>query len=306
MIRFITARAARAVATLLVVVIVAFVLARMAGDPVLLMLPPEAPPDQVEATRASLGLDEPIVIQFFYFLGGAMTGDFGDSIRQGAPALDIVLERLPYTLELAIGSFLLGFGAAVAVAVWGELSPYPAVRNAMLWVATARQAIPPYLFGILMILVFSIWLGMLPAIGRTSYASYVLPIVTIATFEVALYLRLINGSFAKSRNEDYVRTALAKGASRTRVVLTHQLPNALVPLITVAGVNLGVLLGGLVVLETVFNWPGLGRLIVQGVEQRDYPVVQAGVLVIAIIFVVINFVVDMLYAVIDPRVRVTK
>ncbi len=157
-----------------------------------------------------------------------------------------------------------------------------------------------------MILVFSIWLGMLPAIGRTSYASYVLPIVTIATFEVALYLRLINGSFAKSRNEDYVRTALAKGASRTRVVLTHQLPNALVPLITVAGVNLGVLLGGLVVLETVFNWPGLGRLIVQGVEQRDYPVVQAGVLVIAIIFVVINFVVDMLYAVIDPRVRVTK
>ncbi|GMA30897.1 ABC transporter permease [Litorihabitans aurantiacus] len=128
----------------------------------------------------------------------------------------------------------------------------------------------------------------------------------MATFEVALYLRLINGSFARSRHEDYVRTALAKGVSRRRVVLAHQLPNALLPLVTVAGVNLGVLLGGLVVLETVFNWPGLGRLIVLGVEQRDYPVVQAGVAVIALMFVLVNFLVDMLYAVIDPRVRVAR
>ncbi|HEY0188325.1 MAG TPA: ABC transporter permease [Cellulomonas sp.] len=306
MTRYIASRAMRAVATLLAVLVAAFVLARLSGDPVRLMLPSEATDEQVEAARVSLGLDRPLLVQFLDFLGGVAVGDFGTSVRQGTSALLIVLERLPYTLELAFLSFGLGLLLAVALAVWGELSRSPAVRAAMLWVATARQAIPPYLFGVLMILVFAIWLGVLPSIGRTSWASYVLPVLTVATFEVALYLRLLNESFARSRHQDFVRTALAKGASHRRVVLAHQLPNALLPLITVAGVNLGVLLGGLAVLETVFNWPGLGRLIVDGVEQRDYPVVQAGVVVIAVMFVVINLVVDMLYAVIDPRVRIAR
>lgn len=306
MTRYIASRALRAAATLLTVLATAFVLARLSGDPVRLMLPPEATDDQVQAARASLGLDRPVLVQFLDFLGGAATGDFGTSVRQGTSALQIVLDRLPYTLELAFISFALGLLLAIALAVWGELSSSPAIRSTMLWIATARQAIPPYLFGILLILVFAVWLGILPAIGRASSASYVLPVVTVATFEVALYLRLINESFGRSRHEDFVRTALAKGASRRRVVLTHQLPNALLPLVTVAGVNLGVLLGGLVVLETVFNWPGLGRLIVLGVEQRDYPVVQAGVVVIALMFVAINLLVDMLYAVIDPRVRIAR
>ena len=304
--RFITSRIVRTVLTVFAVLTLAFVLARLAGDPVRLMLPQEATQADVDAMRATLGLDRPLWEQYATFLAAAARGDLGDSIRQGVPAVGLVIERLPATLELAVISFVIGLTLAIAIAVAGELSRSQRVRNAMLWIATTRQAIPPYLFGILMILVFSVWLGVLPAMGRTSYASYVLPIITIATFEVALYLRLLNQEFAQSREQDFVRTALAKGASRARVVIRHQLPNALLPLITVAGINLGVLVGGLVVLETVFNWPGLGRLIVQGVEQRDYPVVQAGVVVIAIVFVLINLIVDMLYAVLDPRVRIAR
>lgn len=306
MVRFITYRAVRTVLTVFVVLSLAFVLARLTGDPVRLMLPQEATQADVDAMRATLGLDRPLWEQYGAFLGNALRGDLGDSIRQGVSAVSLVLERLPATLELALASFAIGLAAAIVIAVLGELSPNNAVRSAMLWIATTRQAIPPYLFGILMILVFSVWLGVLPAIGRTSYASYVLPIATIASFEVALYLRMLNQAFAESREQDFIRTARAKGASHTRIVLRHQLPNALLPLVTVAGINLGVLVGGLVVIETVFNWPGLGRLIVQGVEQRDYPIVQAGVVVIAVVFVVINLIVDMLYATLDPRVRLAR
>jgi peptide/nickel transport system permease protein len=161
------------------------------------------------------------------------------------------------------------------------------------------------LFGVLLVLLLSVDLGLLPAIGRNSAASYVIPILTIASFEVALYLRLFNTFFDEMRSSDWVRTAIAKGISRRRLVLRHMVPNALLPVITVAGINLGVLVGGIVVLEIVFNWPGLGRLIVQGVTQRDYTVVQAGVIVLAVIFIAINFIVDLLYATFDPRVRLS-
>ncbi|TDL44011.1 ABC transporter permease [Microbacterium oleivorans] len=306
MARFILSRAVRTALTVFAVLSLAFVLARLTGDPVRLMLPQEATQADVDAMRATLGLDLPLWEQYLSFLAHAAQGDLGDSIRQGVSAVTLVLERLPATLELAFASFAIGLLLAVVIAVLGELSRNETVRATMLWIATTRQAIPPYLFGILLILVFSVWLGALPAIGRTSYASYILPIATIASFEVALYLRLLNQAFAESRHQDFVRTALAKGASRGRIVLRHQLPNALLPLVTVAGINLGVLVGGLVVIETVFNWPGLGRLIVQGVEQRDYPIVQAGVVIIAIVFVVINLIVDMLYAAMDPRVRLAR
>jgi len=305
MVRFIGWRAFRAVVTLLAVLTFAFVLARMTGDPVRLMLPDQATAEDVADVRRALGLDQPLLAQYAAFLGDVVHGDLGDSIRQGRPALALVLDRLPATLELAIASFVIGIVLATTLAVVAEVTGDRRLRAVMLWAATLRQAIPPYLFGILMILVFSVGLGLLPALGRTSYASYVIPVITIATFEVALYLRLFNASFDESRSLDFVRTARAKGVSRARIVMRHMLPNALLPIITVAGINLGVLVGGLVVLETVFNWPGLGRLIVQGVTQRDYPVVQAGVVVVALLFIVINLVVDLLYAVLDPRVRLS-
>jgi peptide/nickel transport system permease protein len=303
--RFVIGRVIRTVLTVLVVLTVAFVFARLAGDPVRLMLPQEATQADVEAMRTTLGLNEPLIVQYLTFLGQAVRGDFGDSIRQVTPALEVVMDRLPATLSLAIISFVIGFGLAIVLAVVGELTRNKAVRTAMLWAATVRQAIPPYLFGILLILVFSVQLAILPSLGNTSALSYILPVATVSTFEIALYLRLFNSSFAQSRNDDYVRTTIAKGTSRTRVVLAHMLPNALLPVITVAGINLGALIGSLVVIETVFTWPGLGTLIVQAVNNRDYPIVQAGVLVIAVVFVVINLLVDVLYAVVDPRVRLS-
>jgi peptide/nickel transport system permease protein len=280
-----------------------FFLARLTGDPVRLMLPDQATPAQVDLMRKSLGLDRPLLVQYRDFIVRAAQGDVGTSMRQRRPALDLVLERLPATLELAVPSFLIGFSIALALAIWGEVTGSARLREALLWLATFRQSIPPYLFGIVMVLILSVKLGLLPAMGRVNAASFVIPILTMSTFEIALYLRLLNAAFDETRRLDWVRTVRAKGVSSTRVVWRHILPNALLPLITVAGVNLGVLIGGTVVLEMVFNWPGLGRLIIQGVTQRDYPVVQAGVVVTGVVFILINFAVDLLYVALDPRVR---
>ena len=303
MLKLLLSKAIGAAATMLAVLTFVFLLVRLTGDPVRLLLPDQATQADVDAMRAALGLDRPLVIQFVDFLRAALSGDLGQSIRQGRPAVDMVLERLPATLELAVLAFATGFVAAVLLAVLAEITRSARLRSLLLWLATIRQAIPPYLFGILLILVLSVNLALLPAIGRGGWQSYIIPVVTMATFEIALYLRLIGASFDATRRLDWVRTARAKGVSRQRIVFRHMLPNALLPVITVAGINFGVLVGGTVVLETVFNWPGLGRLIVQAVTQRDYPVVQAGVIVIAGFFILINLVVDLLYVLLDPRVR---
>lgn len=303
MARYILSRIGWGLITLLAILTFVFFLARLTGDPVRLLLPDQATQADVEAMRNTLGLNRPIIEQYWDFITGALTGDVGDSIRQQRPALELVLERLPATLELAITSFVLGFLIALGLAVAGEVSGNRKLRNALLWAATFRQSVPPYLFGIMLILILSVNMAVLPAIGRSSLASYVIPVLTMATFEVALYLRLFNTFFDEMRANDWVRTAIAKGISRPRLVFRHMLPNALLPVITVAGLNLGILVGGTVVLEMVFNWPGMGRLIVQGVTQRDYPIVQAGVVVTASVFILINITVDILYAVLDPRVR---
>lgn len=303
--RYILTRVAWGLLTLLAILTFVFFLARMTGDPVRLLLPDQATQADVEAMRETLGLNRPVVEQYFDFMAKAVTGDLGHSLRQQRPALDIVLERLPATLELAITSFVIGFAVALLLAVLGEVTGNRRLRSGLLWVATFRQSVPPYLFGILLILILSVNMGVLPAIGRNSTASYVIPVLTMATFEIALYLRLFNTFFDDMRRNDWVRTAIAKGISRNRLVFRHMLPNAILPVITVAGINLGILIGGTVVLEMVFNWPGMGRLIVQGVTQRDYPIVQAGVVVTAAVFILINIVVDILYAVLDPRVRLS-
>ena len=288
MARYLLSRLLGGAATLLAVLTFVFLLVRFSGDPVRLMLPDQATAQDVAAMRHALGLDASLPVQYISFLRSALQGDLGISLRQGRPALEIVLERMPATLELALISFTIGFFVAVALAVISEVSGSKRLHTAILWVATARQSVPPFLFGILLVLIFSVKMNILPAIGRNDWKSYVIPVATIASFEVALYLRLIGSAFEEMRASDWVRTARAKGIS---------------PVITVAGVNLGVLIGGLVVLETVFNWPGLGRLIIDSVSQRDFPVVQAGVLMIACAFVVINLLVDFIYAALDPRVR---
>jgi peptide/nickel transport system permease protein len=305
MIFFILRRTLQSILTVLGVITVSFFLVRLAGDPVTLLLPIEASDRDVARLRDALGLDQSLIVQYVKFLWRVMTGDFGVSLRQHAPALGLVLERVPATLELALSSFILGIVLALGLGLAMRLSRSNRLRASIMWLALARQAIPVFSFGLLLILIFSVWLRWLPSLGRGGINHLILPALTLGTYELALYLRLFNAALAVEQTQDYVRTAYAKGQARTRVILRHMLPNALLPLVTIAGINLGLLLGGTVVTETVFSWPGVGRLIVQSVSQRDFPVIIAGVFVISLIFVAVNLVVDILYSFLDPRVSMS-
>ncbi|SMQ85689.1 peptide/nickel transport system permease protein [Devosia lucknowensis] len=300
---FIIKRLLQSILTIVGVITAAFFLTRLAGDPAILLLPPEATPEDAARLRAALGLDQPLFIQYLVFMGKAFTGDFGMSLRQAIPAMDLVLERVPATLELALSSFVVGIGLAFVLGILMRMTRHGWIRDVITWIALGRQAIPIFSFGLVLILIFSIQLKWLPSYGRGTFSHLILPALTLGTYELALYLRLFNASLAAEQRNDYVRTAFAKGQGRIQVLLKHMLPNALLPLVTVAGINLGMLLGGTVVTETVFSWPGVGRLIVQSVSQRDFPVIIAGVFLISLVFVVINLIVDILYGFLDPRVR---
>ena len=302
---FLIKRVLQSVLTIFGVLTATFFLVRLAGDPAALLLPIEATDRDIAEFRRAFGLDQPLPIQYLKFLLSAIEGDFGVSLRQRTSALGLVIERLPATLELALTAFVLGIVLAFLLGLAMRLSNSPRLRAVIMWAALIRQAIPVFWFGLLLILLFAVNLRWLPSLGRGTIAHLVLPALTLATYELALYLRLFNSSLAAEGQQDYVRTAYAKGQSRVSVLLRHMLPNALLPLITIAGINLGVLLGGTVVTETVFSWPGVGRLIVQSVSQRDYPVIIAGVVVVCLIFVIVNLVVDLLYAYVDPRVRLS-
>ena len=300
---FILRRTLQSVLTVLGVITVTFFLVRLAGDPTALLLPVEASDEDIARLRTALGLDQSLVIQYVKFLLNTLTGDFGESLRQRSSALGLVVERLPATLELALTSFALGMALAFGIGLATRLSTSSRLRAAVMWIALARQAIPVFSFGLLLILIFAVWLRWLPSLGRGGLQHLMLPALTLATYELALYLRLFNASLGNEQRQDYVRTAYSKGQSRAKVIIRHMLPNALLPLVTIAGINLGLLLGGTVVTETVFSWPGVGRLMVQSVSQRDYPVIIAGVFVISLIFVAVNLLVDILYGFLDPRVR---
>jgi ABC-type dipeptide/oligopeptide/nickel transport system permease component len=302
---FLIRRVLQSVLTIFGVLTATFFLVRLAGDPAALLLPIEATDRDIAEFRRALGLDQPLPIQYLKFLLNAIEGDFGVSLRQRTSALGLVIERLPATLELALTAFVLGIVLAFLLGLAMRLSNSPRLRAVIMWAALIRQAIPVFWFGLLLILLFAVNLRWLPSLGRGTIAHLVLPALTLATYELALYLRLFNSSLAAESQQDYVRTAYAKGQSRVNVLLRHMLPNALLPLITIAGLNLGLLLGGTVVTETVFSWPGVGRLIVQSVGQRDYPVIIAGVVVVCLIFVIVNLIVDLLYAYLDPRVRLS-
>lgn len=299
-------RVLQGVITLWGVVTLVFFLTRIGGDPAALLLPASATDEEIAFLRAGLGLDRPLGVQYVQFISNVLQGDFGNSLRQRQPALTIVLGRVPATLELAVWSFLFGTGLAFILGIALQLPGLSRFRSSMLWLALVRQALPIFWFGLVLMLVFSVNLGWFPSIGRGTWRNLVLPVVTLGTFQLALYLRLIHSAFSEQRPEDYVRTAFAKGLSPVQVLTRHVLPNALLPLVTILGLNFAVLVTGTVVTETVFSWPGVGRLIVQAVTQRDYPVVQAGIFVISGLFVLINLTVDLLYGWIDPRVRIDR
>lgn len=305
MARFLLRRALRALVAVLGVLTVVFFIVRINGSPTLLLLGPSATPSAVASLNHALGLDRSLPVQYVSFLHSVLRGDFGNSIQYNSSAIDLVLQRLPDTLLLAFSSFAFGIVLAFGLSLATELWDLKGLRDALLWIGAVIQAIPTFLLGIVMILVFAIQLKVLPALGYSGVSSLVLPVVTLGCFEVALYIRLFTVAFLEQGAQDYVRTAYAKGRTRLQVTVQHILPNAILPVLTVAGINLGQLVGGTVVVETVFNWPGAGSLIYEGVSARDYPIVQAGVIVIATLFILINLAVDTLYAFVDPRVRLS-
>ena len=296
-------RIMQGVGTLLGVATVVFFISRLSGDPAALLLPPDATDEAVQEFRVSLGLDRPLLVQYATFLGDLLQGDLGTSIRSREDALGIVLSKMPATLSLALVSSVLGLVLAFVFGVGAQLIERRWMRTGILWVAMIRESIPVFWFGLILIILFAVELQWVPSIGNETWMHYILPSITLGTLQLALFMRLFNAAFEEAGTQDYVRTARAKGLLHRQIVLRHMLPNALLPVVTVAGVNLGVLLTGTVVAEIVFSWPGMGRVVVDAVYERDFPVVQAGILLMAGIFVLVNLAVDVMYVWIDPRVR---
>lgn len=285
------------------VLTLAFVALRLSGDPAATMLPGEASVDELVALRHALGLDQPILTQYAHFLGSALRGDFGLSFRHQQPALSLVLERLPATLELAFASLLLAVALAIPLGVVAAIYRGRVVDIVAMAFAVVGQATPFFWMGVMLILVVSVELGWLPTSGRGGFERLILPAVTIATHLAASLARLTRTSMLEVLGENYLVTARAKGVSERNVILAHALKNAAIPITTLVGVQFGTLLGGSIVTEMIFAWPGVGRLAVQSIFARDYPVVQASVFVLALSFVTINLGVDMLYGWLDPRIR---
>jgi peptide/nickel transport system permease protein len=285
------------------VVTLVFVALRLSGDPAATMLPGDASVDELRHLRRTLGLDQPLHVQYVAFLGSAVRGDFGESFRHQQPAFGLVLERLPATLELAFAALLLAVVVALPLGIVAALYRGRAADVLAMGFAVVGQATPYFWMGIMLILVVSVELAWLPTSGRGSWSHLILPAITLGTHFAASLARLTRTSMLEVLGQNFVTTARAKGLGEPRVVLAHALKNAAVPVVTLIGLQFGMLLGGAVVTETIFAWPGVGRLAVQSIFVRDYPVVQAGVLVLALVFVAINLAVDLLYGTLDPRIR---
>jgi peptide/nickel transport system permease protein len=289
------------------VVTVVFFLVRLTGDPTLFLVDMTATQDEIAHTRKMLGLDRPLLVQYVDFLGSAARGDFGASIRERRPAMGMVLEHLwPATVELAAAALLLSTVLAVPLGVISATHRGRFADHLSRVSSLFLQSMPSFWLGIMLILLFAVALGgLLPAYGTGTLRHLVLPAVALAAAPLAQNVRLIRAGMLETLGQDYVRTARAKGVAECSVVYRHALRNAALPVITVTGLSLGFMLSGALIIETVFAWPGMGRLIVQAVPGRDFPVIQAGVFVFALVFVAINLLVDVLYTVADPRVRLT-
>jgi len=296
----------QAAIVLLNVSLVVFVLVRIVpGDPARLMLGMEASEDAVQAARAQFGFDRPLYVQYVQFVGDALRGDLGQSVRFRRPVGDLLRESFPATLELALAATVIALILAVPAGIYAAVHRDGVLDRLLMAGALIGQAMPIFWLGIMLITLFSVKLGWLPTSGRGSLAQLIMPSVTLSTYVMALLARLTRSNMLDVLREQYVRTARAKGLRETVIVHKHALMSAALPIVTVLGLQVGALLSGAVVTETVFNWPGIGTLALRAIQQRDYPVVQGVVLVSAALFVLINGMVDLAYRYLDPRVRLT-
>ena len=296
-------RLAQSVLVLLGVSFVVFLILYLTGDPALVLLPPDATAEDVREFRARMGFNDPFIVQYGRFLGGALRGDFGQSVRHGEPAFHLVVERLPATFELSGAALLVALLLAIPAGVVSAVRRNSATDYVATVVALLGQSMPTFWLGIMLILIFSVQFNVLPSSGRGGIEHLVLPAITLGLFTTARITRLTRSGMLEVLNQDYIRTARAKGVSGSPVVWKHAFKNAAIPIVTIVGIELGTLLGGSVITETIFAWPGVGRLSVQAIYNRDYPVVQAAVFLLASTFVLVNLVVDLLYTYLDPRIR---
>ena len=320
MFSFCVRRLIQAALVMFVVAAIAFVLFQFVGDPVAQMLPMDATPADRAALTAALGLDQPAYVQFWRFVCNALQGDFGLSLRQAAPVSQLFLERLPATLELAFCSVILATLVGLPAGVWAAIAPRRASSRFLMGASLLGMSLPTFLIGILLILVFSVWFGWFPAFGRgetvrlgfwttglltaDGWKHLVLPSVTLAVFQVALVIRLVRSEMLEVLRSDFIKFARARGLPARAVCFVHALRNTLLPVITITGLQLGGIIAFSIVTETVFQWPGMGLLFLQSVQFADIPVLSAYLCLIALIFVVINFCVDLLYMLVDPRLRI--
>jgi ABC-type dipeptide/oligopeptide/nickel transport system permease component len=290
--------------TLAGVSVLVFVILRvLPGDPAKMLLPDGAPQSAVDELNRQLGLHEPLHVQYAIFLRSVFRGDFGQSFQYRAPALQVVTERLAATVQLALAALLITVSVGVSLGIVAAVRRGTRYDYASTILAVLGQSLPNFWLGIMLILLFGVALRWLPTSGFESWRHLILPAVTLAAFPMALVARLTRSSMLEILGRDFIRTGRAKGLTERAVILRHALRNAAVPLLTVLGLQIGTLLGGAVITESVFAWPGMGKLVVDAIFFRDFPVVQTVLILSATIFVVINLLVDLLYTVIDPRIR---
>ena len=304
MTRFLVRRLLLTIPVLLGVATLVFGLMHLVpGDPVQAMLGETAAEEDVAALRARLGLDRPLPEQYASFLRGAVGGDLGTSLRTGEPVADAIVARLPATFELAVAAMLVALGVAIPLGILAAVRYGTLVDRGATALALIGVSIPNFWLGPLLAIVFAVELGWLPVSGRGTVAHLVLPAVTLGTALAAVLARMTRASLVEELQKPYVQAARARGASRTRAVLRHALPNSLIPVVTLVGLQFGAVLAGAVITETIFAWPGIGRLLIQSIGFRDYPMVQGCVLLIAVIYVAVNLVIDLVYGLLDPRIR---
>ena len=322
MLVFILRRLAQAVIVMLAVAFIAFMLFQFVGDPVASMLGQDATPEQREQLRADLGLDKSFPVQFATFIGNAVQGDFGLSLRQGRKVSALIAERFPATMELALIAAVIALVVGIPMGVYAALKRGTAGSQAMMTVSLLGVSLPTFLIGILLILVFSVTLKWLPSFGRgdtvalgswttgfltvDGWLHLILPGITLSVYQLALILRLVRSEMLEVLRADYIKFARARGLPDRAVYFGHALKNTLVPVITITGLQLGGLIAFAIITETVFQWPGMGLLFIQAVQFADIPVMAAYLCLIALIFVVINLVVDLLYFAVDPRLRIER
>lgn len=300
---YLVRRAFRALVVIVGVSFISFAVLFLSGDPTDTLVGDDWTIEEVQKLRVDMGLDRPWIVQYLTYVSRAVRGDFGESLRYRQPVFELIMERVPATLELALLALLISVVVALPIGIMSATMRGTAYDYGGMVFALFGQAMPVFWLGLMLILIFGVQLGWLPVSGRGGIERLILPAITLATYPLARNTRVIRSSMLDVLGHDYVRTARAKGLSERVIVYVHALRNSLIPVVTIIGLEFGRLLGGAVIVETIFAWPGIGRLMIQAVYAKDFPLVQASVTITALIFVSLNFFVDFIYSYLDPRVR---